>query len=106
MVIDKLDTIENRYTELERLMAEAAERGEYDQIADLARERSEMEPLVGAYRELKRLVREIEEHEGLIDEGDPDLAALAREELPDLKQARETQMAEIKRLLVPRDPND
>ena len=106
MVIDRLDTIENRYAELERLMAEAAERGEYDQIADLARERSEMEPLVGAYRELKRLVREIEEHEGLIDEGDPDLAALAREELPDLKQARETQMAEIKRLLVPRDPND
>src|SRR5579859_1840677 len=105
-MFEKLDAIETRYNELERRMAEAAARQEFDQISALARERAELEPAVTAYREYRRLTAEIGEHEALMGEDDPEIAALAREELPALKAERERQEALLKQLLVPRDPND
>ncbi len=106
MNFDRLDSIVGRYTELERLMAAAAARGEFDQIADLARERNDLEPAVTAYQAYRHLEGEIAEHEALLDERDPEMAALAREGLPALKRARDERVAELKQLLVPRDPND
>jgi len=105
-MFEKLESIDKRYRELDELIAQAAERGDFDEIAGLARERSEMEPLITAYREHARLDQEIGEHEAMLDENDPELAALVREELPALKQRREQQADLIRQLLVPRDPND
>ncbi len=105
-MFDKLESIDKRYRELDELIAQAAERGDFDEIAGLARERAEIEPLITAYREHARLEREIAEHEALLDENDPELAALAREELPALKQQRDQQADLLRQLLVPRDPND
>jgi peptide chain release factor 1 len=105
-MFENLQSVESRYGELERLMAEAAERGEYDQITDLARERSEIEPLVTAYRDFQRTQEQIAEHEALTGDTDPEMAALAREELPALRAEEERLIARIKQLLVPRDPND
>ncbi|MGI8588641.1 MAG: peptide chain release factor 1 [Chloroflexia bacterium] len=105
-MFDRLAATEERYTELERLMAEAAERGAFEEIGGLARERTEIEPLVTAYGEYKRLEREIGEHETMLDDGDAELAALAREELPEMRAAQERQAALLKELMVPRDPND
>ena len=105
-MFENLQSVESRYAELERLMAEAAERGDYDQITDLARERSEIEPLVTAYRDFQRIQDQIAEHEALAGDADPEMAALAREELPALRAEEERLTAQIKQLLVPRDPND
>src|SRR6476661_1565121 len=97
-MFENLQSVESRYGELERLMAEAAERGDYDQITDLARERSEIEPLVTAYRDFQRIQDQIAEHEALAGDADPEMPALRAEE--------ERLTAQIKQLLVPRDPND
>ncbi len=105
-MLERLETIETRYEELERLMAEAAARGAFEEIGGLARERSEIEPLVLTIREYRRLEAQIAEHELLAGDDDPDMAALAREELPALREARDTAEAQVKQLLVPRDPND
>src|SRR5437762_3033498 len=101
-MFEKLDAAAQRFAELETQIAEAAGRGEFDVVASLARERSEMEPLITAYEEYKRLDREITDHEALLD--DPDLGALVRDELPGLRQAREAQEALLKTLVVPKDP--
>lgn len=105
-MFDKLQAVEDRYTELETLLAAAAAAGDYEQVTNLARERAEIEPLITAYRAYRHLDAQIADHEALASDDDPDLAALAREELPALKQQREDLAAELKNLLMPRDPND
>jgi peptide chain release factor 1 len=103
-MFEKLEAAAQRFAELETQITEAAGRGDFEAVANLARERSEMEPLMAAYAEYQRLDREITEHEALLD--DPDLGALVRDELPGLRQAREAQEALLKTLVVPKDPND
>ncbi len=105
-MFEKLDSIAQRFTELEQRITEAAERGAFEEVADLARERSELEPLMAAYAEYKRLDEEIAGHEALLADSDPDMAVLAREELPALREAQAAQLAQLKTLLVPKDPND
>ena len=51
-MIEKLADIESRYEELQRLMAEHA--GDYARVAELSRERSEIEPVVQKFREYKQ----------------------------------------------------
>ena len=63
-----------------------------------------MQPLVDAFREYKDVVAQIAETEELLK--DPDMRELAQEELTTLEARRDALIAEIKVLLVPKDPND
>ncbi len=105
-MFEKLDSIAQRFSELEHLISEAAGRGAFEEVAALSRERSELEPLMTVYAEQQRLAAEIADHEALLADSDPEMAALAREELPALRAAQEAQLAHLKTLLVPKDPND
>src|SRR5512140_1886611 len=103
---DKLQEIEQRF---ERLTADLsnpeviADRARFSQVA---RERSQLEPLVEAFRDFRRVRAELQDHKALLEDKDADVRAMAREELPAL-QARVDQLeARLKILLLPRDPND
>jgi peptide chain release factor 1 len=103
---DKLQDIEQRF---ERLTADLsnpeviADRVRFSQVA---RERSQLEPLVEAFRDFRRVRAELEDNKALLEDKDPDVRAMAKEELPAL-QARVDQLeARLKILLLPRDPND
>ncbi|HEY8290976.1 MAG TPA: peptide chain release factor 1, partial [Thermomicrobiales bacterium] len=76
-------------------------------LSALGRERAEIEDAVTAYRRLRELEDEIAATETMVsEESDPEMAALAREELDGLTKERETQTAAIRQMLVPRDPID
>jgi peptide chain release factor 1 len=103
---DKLQEIEQRF---ERLTADLsnpeviADRGRFSQVA---RERSQLEPLVEAFRDFRRVRAELQDNKALLEDKDPDVRAMAKDELPAL-QARVDQLeARLKILLLPRDPND
>src|SRR5260221_4908297 len=78
--------------------------------ADNAKSRShpkaiaEMQSLVDRYREYKAVAAEIADNQELLK--DADMRELAQEELVRLEQQREALTAELKLLLVPKDPND
>jgi len=105
-MLDRLLEIERRYEELERLVVDPAVIANRREFAALSRERSGLEETVARFRERKDLVRDIDEHKELLEDGDPDLRALARAELP----ALETRLVELddtlRTLLLPKDPND
>jgi peptide chain release factor 1 len=63
-----------------------------------------MQPLVDKYREYKDVTAQIAATEELLK--DPDMRELAQEELRQLQERTEPLLAEIKVLLVPKDPND
>jgi peptide chain release factor 1 len=95
---DRLRQISDRFEFLEAKMAGGAAPGE---IAELAREYAELKPVVAqitAWRKLRA------EAEALL--GDPDMAELAREELPRLRAALPEAEAALQIALLPRDAAD
>jgi peptide chain release factor 1 len=106
-MFDTLADIERRYLAIEEEMAQPEVVTDHLRLSALGRERAEIEETVAAYRRLRDLNDEIGATTEMADEErDPEMAALAREELESLTRRRDEQMAAIRRMLVPRDPND
>jgi peptide chain release factor 1 len=105
-MFDKLAAEENRYDELTRLLSTAAVQADPNELKKHAKALAELEPLVEKYREYKTVAAEIAQAEEMAAGSDPDMRELAKEELKSLSARREAIVADLKVLLVPKDPND
>jgi peptide chain release factor 1 len=105
-MFDRLREIERRYEELERQVADPAVIANRREFARVAKERSQLEETVLAWRERQRMAQELEEHRELAQGKDADLRELARAELPALESRIAALDGTLKQLLIPRDPND
>mgnify|MGYP001463966961 FL=1 len=104
MLLDKLAGIEARYEDLERVISDPANVNDYEKIAELAQERAEIADIVSATRAYRQALDELEQARALFD--DPDMAALAREEADALETRIAALEAQLRRMLLPRDPRD
>jgi peptide chain release factor 1 len=102
--LEKLHTLVRRYSELEQLLCEPSTFADPKRLNTLNRERSQLSPLVEAYARYQGLKKQIDDNRDML--ADPELGALAQQELPGL----ETELAELEKrilvLLLPSDPND
>jgi peptide chain release factor 1 len=105
-MFDKLATEEQRYEELMRLLGTSAVQSEPQEYRKHAKALAEVEPLIERFREYKSVVRNLAETEELANGGDSDMRELAKEELKSLVARRDELIAEMKILLIPKDPND
>jgi peptide chain release factor 1 len=105
-MFDKLNAVETRYAELSSLLADPSVQSDPAKYREHAKALSEMEPLVEKYRDFRAVDQQLREAQDLVRGGDADMAALAREELKDLVPRHEALLAEMKILLLPKDPND
>jgi len=103
-MFDKLDDLERKYEQLNAEMATPAVQADNAKFRNHSKTVSEMQPLVDKYREYKDVASQIAATEEMLK--DPDMRELAEEEMADLVARREALVAEIKILLVPKDPND
>ncbi|HEX9798090.1 MAG TPA: peptide chain release factor 1 [Anaerolineales bacterium] len=103
-MFEKLSGIEARFQLIDQGMAEAGE--DYQRVAELAQERAELEPLVSAFRDYRQVTDQMEQAEVLLGADDADMRALAETELVELQARHERLEAELKSMLVPRDPRD
>lgn len=104
-MFEKLDVVDKRYVELEAVMSREGLDGR--EIARLSKERAAIEDIVLAYREHKGLLKaQVEAKELLKTESDPELKALAKEELDHLEKSLQASSDKLIRLTLPRDPND
>ena len=101
---DNLKNIELRYQELEARLAANETYSDPELVSRLNREQKELEPLVTAYRSLRRAQSDLAGAEELLS--DPEMRELAQQELSQAKEDIERLEHEIKVLLLPRDPND
>jgi len=102
----KLEEVEQRFERLTADLSNPAVIADASRLQKLSRERAGLEKVVEAYRAWKRLRAELAGNEELLESSDPELKALAREELPGLKARVATLEEELKLLLLPRDPAD
>ncbi len=99
--LDKLDQICRRFEFLEARLATGAAPAE---IASLSREYSDLKPVVAEIAAYRRALAELGEAEAMLS--DPEMRALAEDELPRLK-ARIPEMEQALRLaLLPKDAAD
>tara|TARA_B100000686_G_scaffold352842_1_gene456203 strand:- start:1983 stop:3050 length:1068 start_codon:yes stop_codon:yes gene_type:complete len=106
-MFDKLQIFEERYEELNSLMSDPAVIARQKEFKAYAREHSELAPVVAEYRVFKKIEREIEENNRLVNgEKDEEMLELAEEELSSLKNDLETVADRLKVLLLPKDPRD
>ena len=105
-MFDKLNAVESRYAELADLLANPAVQSDATKYREHAKALSELEPVVDKYREYKRVAAQANGARELIQAGDAEMAALAKDELKELEPKLEALQGELKVLLLPRDPND
>ena len=94
------------YEELMTLLASPAVQTNATEYRKHSKALSEIQPLVERFREYKDVVKEAAQAEELAKGADPDMRELATEELRGLERRRDTLLAEMKQLLIPKDPND
>jgi peptide chain release factor 1 len=105
-MLDKLNSIEANYEELMALLASPSVQGDANEYKKNAKALADIQPLVERFREYKGVLQELAQTEELARSGDAEMRELASEELKGLAERRDALLAEIKILLVPKDPND
>ena len=89
-MLEQISKIVDRYDELERQMAEPDVLADYQKLAELAQERSELEPLVRGYHEHRAVSKEMVEAQELLDGAEDDeMKIMAQEELELLATRKE-----------------
>jgi len=107
MLFDKLRQIEERSNEIARALSDPAILARPTEYARLRKEHAETVEIVDRFTEYREVLKRLGEARHLLSEGgDRELMDLAQAEVNDLT-ARQTALEdELKRLLLPRDPND
>ena len=105
-MFDKLESVEQRFVELEARLADPALADRPGDFRKLSLEHADLSELVAEYRRYKSLNSEIASNKELLGEKDAELAAMARDELKRLEPEFEGSRKQLQILLLPKDPND
>jgi len=105
-MFDKLDSVEQRFLELESRLADPSLADQPNEFRRLSREHSSLQELIAEYRGYKVLLSEIGSNRELLEDKDPEFASMAREELKRLEPELESSKRRLQILLLPKDPND
>jgi len=102
----KLKGIEKRFQEIETLLSQPEIVQNRDAYEKYVREHAELNKIVAVYRECRQVMEDLDGSMGLLKDDDPEIKELAREEINALNEQKETLEKELKKLLLPKDPND
>ena len=106
-MFERLDQTELKYEELNKALASPDIVSDSARFQKTAKAHSELAPIVEKYREYKDLTRGIQESKAMLaDESDPEMRAYAQDELTQLEGRVLQVEADLKVLLLPKDPND
>jgi peptide chain release factor 1 len=106
-MFERLNQIEARYDELTQALSSPDIVNDSARYQKTAKAHSDISEVVEKYREYKDLTHGIAESRTMLaDEKDPEMLAYAREELDRLESCVATIEQDLKRLLLPKDPND
>jgi peptide chain release factor 1 len=100
--VPKLDQLEERFEALTQQMADPAVIGDADLYRKVAKAHSELSEVVSAYREWKKNEDALSQARPMLADGDPDLRAMAQEEITSLEPELARLEEHLKVLLLPR----
>ena len=105
-ISDRLQQISARHEEIALLLSEKEVFSDQNRFRELSREYAQLEPVVLSWREWRQARTGVDEASQMMGEDDPELRALAEEELQTGNRRLEELERELQFLLLPKDPND
>lgn len=107
VMLDKLESIEKRYEELNQLMSQPEVISDMVKLQALAKEQAWISGTVSKFREYKKVLREIEDTRAMKAKGlDEGMAGLVEEEMERLNGRVQVLEQELRNALIPKDKND
>ncbi len=105
-ILRKLEATAERLEEVNALLAEPEVIGNQNRFRALSQEYAQLDPVVACYQRYRKAQDDIAAAQLMLEDRDPEMRALAEDELTGAQQ-RSAQLAlEMQKLLLPRDPND
>jgi peptide chain release factor 1 len=106
-MLEKVKRIEERYEELNHLMADPKVALDHVMVAEYAQEQAEIEDLVQKYRRYQALDKELADTRDLLEmEEDAEMCELAEQEIVRIEAELDMLYNQMRLLLLPKDPND
>jgi peptide chain release factor 1 len=103
---ERFESVVARFDELSEALATSEVACNPELSLRLMRERAGLDETVQAYRAWKSVNEQIVETEAMFDDSDPEIRAMARDELARLRAESESSEGKLRDLMVPRDPRD
>ena len=104
--MNKLETIVERYNQLEERLANPELIADQVQYQKVGKDYKDLKPLVEAYRQYAGLMGNIETARAMLADSDLEMKEMAQEELNALLPRQEEMEENLRILLVPKDPED
>lgn len=101
-MLKRLEEVEKKYLDIEQSLSKPDISPQ--EIHKFSKELSDLEELVGIYRDYKKVLESIEDNKPLLK--DEELGELARTEQEGLEKERDGLENKLHQLLLPKDPND
>src|SRR5579872_5483805 len=102
----RLEEIEARFEGLTHQMADPAVINDSENYRKVTKQHSDLSEVVAKYREYKQTRQNYVQGRAMLEDSDPDLREMAREEVERLEPELVKIEEELKVLLLPKDPND
>ena len=105
-MLERLQSLSERFTEIEGLLARPEIATDPGRLQELAKERASIEDVVELYERYESVSRQLEDARAILNEGgDEDLRALAQEEVHALEAQRDELEGQMRLALLPKDRN-
>ncbi len=106
-MFEKLEAVEQRYEELNKLLADPDISTDYVKASEYSQERADLEEMVETFRRYKNSQRELEETRAMAQEDlSEDMLELTQDEIESLEQEIQSLEEKLRILLLPKDPKD
>ncbi|EJN6961274.1 TPA: peptide chain release factor 1 [Photobacterium damselae] len=105
-ILVKLETLEERYEEVQHLLGDPSVISDQDKFRALSKEYSQLEEVTKCFQAYKQAQDDLAAAEEMANEDDAEMREMAQEEIKEAKAEIERLEDELQVLLIPKDPND
>ncbi|MBP2076233.1 peptide chain release factor 1 [Oceanobacillus polygoni] len=106
-MLDRLQTLEDRYNKLNEMLSDPDIISDTNKLREYSKEQSGLEDVVQAYREYKDVTSQLKDAKEMLDDKlDDEMHEMVKMEIDELSESKADLEANMKILLLPKDPND
>lgn len=105
-MLDKLEAIKARYDEIGVALSNPEIVSDNKKYKQYSKEYRDLEKIVIARNAYEKILSDIEFNKEVLNSDDEEMRDMAKEELPALQELKEKKEAEIRNMLIPKDPQD
>jgi len=102
----KLELLSARFEELGHLLSDPDIIAKQDSFRNLSQEYAQLNPVVDHFNSYNQTLEDISNAQEMIKDDDPDMRAMAEDELKEAEEKKQQMELELQKLLLPKDPHD